>query len=77
MLCRIFTSDTRPKLWDPKFDTNFGKIRYVVSEPKRNRSNFCLLLNFSHALAEKVDQLDGPFSVLSRLHGCKHKCAFC
>ena len=38
--------------------------------PKTNRPSFCLILKLSHAL-------DGLFSVLSRLHGCKHKCAFC
>ena len=37
--------------------------------PKTNRPSFCLL-KLSHAL-------DGLFSVLSRLHGRKHKCAFC
>ena len=31
---------------------------------------FCLILKHSHAL-------DGLFSVLSRLHGRKYKCAFC
>ena len=38
--------------------------------PKTNRPSFCLILKLSHAL-------DGLFSVLSRLHGRKHKCAFC
>ena len=38
--------------------------------PKTNRSSFCLILKLSHAL-------DILFSVLSRLHGCKHKCTFC
>ena len=38
--------------------------------PKTNRPSFCLILKLSHAL-------DGLFSVLSRLHGCKHKCTFC
>ena len=35
-----------------------------------NRTSFWPILKLSHAL-------DGLFSVLSRLHGCKHKCTFC
>ena len=38
--------------------------------PKTNRPSFCLILKLSHAL-------DGLFTVLSRLHGCKHKPTFC
>ena len=37
-----------------QFDTNCGKIRYVVSDSKTNRSSFCLISKLSHALAEKV-----------------------
>ena len=37
---------------------------------KSNKPSFSLTLKLSHAL-------DGLFSVLSRLHGRKHKCAFC
>ena len=52
-----------------KFDVNCRKIRYV-SDPKTNKPSFCLILKLSHAL-------DGLFRALSRLHGRKHKCAFC
>ena len=46
-------------------------VRFDMSvTPKRNRPSFCLILKLSHAL-------DGLFSVLSRLHGSNHKCAFC
>ena len=38
--------------------------------PKTNRPSFCLILKLSHAL-------DGLFSVLSGLHGHKHKRTFC
>ena len=38
--------------------------------PKTNRPSFCLILKLSHAL-------DALFIMLSRLHGHKHKCAFC
>ena len=38
--------------------------------PVTNRPSFCQILKHSHAL-------DGLLSVLSRLHGCKHKCIFC
>ena len=38
---------------------------------KQNRPSFCLTLKLSHALD------GGLFSVLSRLHGRKHKCTFC
>ena len=38
--------------------------------PKTNRPSFCIILKLSHSL-------DGLFSVLSRLHGCKHKCTSC
>ena len=53
-----------------QFGANYGKIQYMWVTPKTNRPNFCLVLKLSHAL-------DGLFSVLSRLHGRKHKCAFC
>ena len=39
--------------------------------PKTNRPSFCLILKLSHALYH------GLFSVLSRLHDCKHKFGFC
>ena len=35
--------------------------------PKTNWPSFCLTVNLSHAL-------DGLFSALSRLHGCKQMC---
>ena len=38
--------------------------------PKTNSSSFSLIIKLSHAQ-------DDLFSVLSRLHGRKHKCAFC
>ena len=46
-----------------------GRIDTWVT-PKTNRSSFCLIVKLSHTL-------DGLFNLLSRLHGHKHKCAFC
>ena len=46
-----------------------GRFNMWVT-PKTNRSSFCLILKLFHAL-------NGLFSMLSRLHGRKHKCAFC
>ena len=42
----------------------------VLSDLKTSRPSLCLILKLSHAL-------DDLFGVLSRLHGRKHKCAFC
>ena len=70
-------SNLKTRVLDPpthsyQFDTNCGKIRYVTKWPleKTNRPSFFLIFKLSHAL-------DGLFSVLSWLHGWKHKCAFC
>ena len=47
-----------------------GRFNMWVT-PKTNKSSFCLIiLKLSHVL-------DGLFSVLSRLHRCKHRCTFC
>ena len=65
------TKVLHPLTYSHQLDTNCGKIRYVFEWPlKRNRPSFCLIKTFFHAL-------NGLFSVLSRLHGCKYKCAFC
>ena len=69
-------SNLNTRVLDPpthshQFDVNCGKIRYVSDpQPKTNRPSFCLILKLSGAL-------DGLFRMLSRLHGCKHKCACC
>ena len=59
-----------PPTHSHQFDANGGKICDMWVTPKTNRSSFCLILKLFHAL-------NGLFSVLSRLHGRKHKCAFC
>ena len=74
MIFHVSYRNTRvldPPTYSHQFDANCGKIRYVKEpQPKTNRPSFCLILKLSRAL-------DSLFSVLSRLHGHKHKCAFC
>ena len=54
-----------------QFDANCGKIQYVNECPlNTDRPSFFLILKLSQAL-------DDLFNVLPRLHGRKHKCAFC
>ena len=69
-MCQIITPEcyTHPPTRINLTQT-FGRFDTWVT-PKTNRDSFCLTLKLSHAL-------DGLFSVLSRLHGRKHKCAFC
>ena len=68
MIFHVSNLNTQPlpliwhKLWE------YSVCEWVT--PKRNKPSFCLILKLSHPL-------DGLFSVLSRLHGRKHKCAFC
>ena len=50
-----------------QFDANCGKIRYVSDTLKE--TSFCLILKLSNTL-------DRLLSMLSRLHGHKHKCTF-
>ena len=73
---KFYVSNFKTRVLDPtthsyQFNANCEKIRYVSEWPlKTNRPSFFLILKLSHAL-------DGLFSVLSGLHGHKHKCAFC
>ena len=46
------------------------KVSFPAILGVTNRPSFCLILKLSYPL-------DDLFSVLSRLHGCKHKCTFC
>ena len=73
---KFYVSNLKTRVLNPtthsyQFNATCGKIRYVSEWPlKTNRPSFFLILQLSHAL-------DGLFSVLSGLHGHKHKCAFC
>ena len=71
-MCQMVTSDSqsaRPihplvSIWCKLLEES------ICEWPLTNRTSFWPILKLSHAL-------DGLFSVLSRLHGCKHKCTFC
>ena len=71
-ICQMVTSDSqsaRPihplvSIWCKLLEES------ICEWPLTNRTSFWPILKLSHAL-------DGLFSVLSRLHGCKHKCTFC
>ena len=70
-MSNLKTRVLNPTTHSYQFNANCLKIRYVSEWPlKTNRPSFFLILKLSHAL-------DGLFSVLSGLHGHKHKCAFC
>ena len=71
-MCQILTPEcytNPPTCINFKHTVCVGRFDMWVT-PKTNRPSFCLILKLSHAL-------DDLFSVLSRLHDRKHKCAFC
>ena len=74
-MCQMVTSDSQNARPIPPTCVNLtqtlGRFNMWVTS-KTNRPIFCLLaimLKLSHAL-------DSLFSVLSRLHDCRHKCTF-
>ena len=71
-MCQILTPEcytNPPTCINFKHTVCVGRFDMWVT-PKTNRPSFCLILKLSHPL-------NGLFSVLSRLRGHKHKCAFC
>ena len=71
-MCQMLTPEcqTRPLTRSNLIQTvgRFDMHMWVTA--KTNRPSFYLILKLCHAL-------DGVFSVLSRLHGHKHKFGFC